>query len=196
METICALVMLGTPYHSHIQLRRTRLTEHNVKACLMQNVTLSVKMQYQWPVSPLLLLLCVYIALYRLLGKTLKCFSDNLFLFALFSSISGPLLGLYLLAAIAVHIQNARAHACQVLFYLNEAPPFCLHGSTVRDLSLTSASCLRESVLQNMNFIFEGTEIMHIQYFYSITHFTQLLHHNYVNPFHHNSYPIHQCYYD
>ena len=28
-----------------------------------------------------------------------------------------------------------------------EVPPFCLQGSTVRDLSLPSASCLRESVL-------------------------------------------------
>ena len=76
--------------------------------------------------------MCLYSAL-STSGEDSKRSSDNLSLFALLSSISGPLLGLYLSAAIAAHIQICQS-TCQVQFYLNEVPSFCLHGSTVRDV--------------------------------------------------------------
>ena len=58
---------------------------------------------------------------------------------------------------------------------------FCLHGSTVKDLSLTCASCLRVSTVEH-ELHFEGTELMHIELFYSTSHLAQLLH-NALPPF-------------
>ena len=71
-----------------------------------------------------IMMMCAYIALLSTSEKDSKRPSDNPFSFALFSSISGPLLGLYLSAAIAAHIQ-IRQSTCHT------GPPIILESEPV-----------------------------------------------------------------
>ena len=110
---------------------------------------------------------CVLTQRFNRLQKDSQRSSDTLSL-ALHSSISGSIfLGLYLCCSgsqcCAHKFDRVHTKFCSISL---EAISFCLHSSTVRDLSLTSASCLRESVLQSMNFIL-STELVPIQFFYS-----------------------------
>ena len=69
------------------------------------------------------------------------------------------MLVLYIVSANVAHTQ-----ICQrtyLLFSISlEAPTFCLHGSTVRDLSLTGA-LVRVSIVEHELYL-EGTELVHM----------------------------------
>ena len=131
-----------------------------------------------------LLMLRAYLALHR---KTLSALL-TIFSFALLSSISGFTCAV--VPAGAHKLAKVHTYFCSISL---EAPLFCLHGCTIKDSSLTNASCLRESVQLNMNFVFWRHWVAH----------SVLLHtsHNYYTMrsslfLYHISNLIHQCYFD
>ena len=90
----------------------------------------------------IIFVVCLYSAL-SISGEDSKRSSDNLFLFALFHPSQSPFWGYTCRQPLRHTFKFARAHVKFCSISMRQ------HYSvrTVRDLSLTSASCLREAVL-------------------------------------------------